>query len=67
MKSRFVTLILAIGIASSTVSCTSRRTSQYWQKMVVLGFDGMDPDLVAQWIKEGKLPNLRRLAEQGGL
>jgi predicted AlkP superfamily phosphohydrolase/phosphomutase len=62
-----MSLILAICVVSSTVSCSSRRTSNYWQKMVVLGFDGMDPDLVAQWMKEGKLPNLKRLVEQGGL
>ena len=67
MNVRFVSLILAICIVSSTVSCASRRTSTYWQKLVVLGFDGMDPDLVAQWMKEGKLPNLRRLADQGGI
>lgn len=67
MNVRSVSVILAICIAWSMPSCASRRTSHYWQKMVVLGFDGMDPDLVAQWMKEGKLPNLRRLAEQGGL
>jgi predicted AlkP superfamily phosphohydrolase/phosphomutase len=67
MTARFVSLILAICIVSSTASCASKRTSEYWQKMVVLGFDGMDPDLVAQWMKEGKLPNLKRLADQGGL
>ena len=67
MNARLVSLILAICTVSSTVSCTSRRTGNYWQKMVVLGFDGMDPDLVAQWMKEGKLPNLKRLSDQGGL
>jgi predicted AlkP superfamily phosphohydrolase/phosphomutase len=67
MNARFASLILAICIVSSTASCAAKRTSEYWQKMVVLGFDGMDPDLVAQWMKEGKLPNLKRLADQGGL
>jgi predicted AlkP superfamily phosphohydrolase/phosphomutase len=67
MNPRFVSLILAICIGSTAVSCASKRSSAYWQKMVVLGFDGMDPDLVAQWIKEGKLPNFKRLADQGGL
>jgi predicted AlkP superfamily phosphohydrolase/phosphomutase len=41
--------------------------SRYWQKMVILGFDGMDPDLVQQWVKDGKLPNIKRLIDQGGL
>jgi hypothetical protein len=34
-------------------------------QVVVLGFDGADPNLLAKWMKEGKLPNLARLAEQG--
>lgn len=35
--------------------------------MVVLGFEGLDPDLAARWIGEGLLPNLATLAQQGGL
>ena len=35
--------------------------------MVILGFDGMDPDLVKQLVDDGKLPNIKRLIEQGGL
>jgi predicted AlkP superfamily phosphohydrolase/phosphomutase len=35
--------------------------------MVILGFDGMDPDLVQRWVQEGKLPNIRKLMDQGGL
>jgi len=35
------------------------------KQVVVLGFDGVDPDLVAKWMKEGKLPNLQRLAVNG--
>lgn len=34
-------------------------------QVVVLGFDGADPDLLSKWMKEGKLPNLARLAETG--
>ena len=34
-------------------------------KVVVLGFDGVDPDLVDRWIEE--LPTIRRLGEQGTL
>lgn len=35
------------------------------QQVVVLGFDGADPKLAAQWMAEGKLPNLARLAHDG--
>ncbi len=35
--------------------------------MVILGFDGMDPRLVQQWVDEGKLPNIKALMAEGGL
>jgi predicted AlkP superfamily phosphohydrolase/phosphomutase len=34
-------------------------------QVVVLGFDGADPDLLSKWAEQGKLPNLARLAEKG--
>ncbi len=34
-------------------------------QIVVLGFDGADPNLLSKWMKEGKLPNLARLAQTG--
>ena len=33
----------------------------------MLGFDGLDPDLVSQFIDAGKLPNMQKLARQGAL
>jgi len=36
------------------------------KKILVLGFDGMDPHLTDIWMKEGKLPAFKRLAAQGG-
>ncbi|MFB3922320.1 MAG: alkaline phosphatase family protein [Terriglobia bacterium] len=41
------------------------KTRPVTTQVVVLGFDGADPNLLARWIKEGKLPNLARLAETG--
>lgn len=35
------------------------------QRVFVLGFDGMDPTLAKRWMDEGKLPNLKALAEEG--
>ncbi|GAB4169102.1 MAG: hypothetical protein Kow0020_02770 [Wenzhouxiangellaceae bacterium] len=35
------------------------------RRLVVLGFDGMDPVLAERWMSEGKLPNFQRLAESG--
>jgi len=36
------------------------------KKVIVLGFDGMDPRLVTMWMNEGKLPAFKKLAGQGG-
>jgi predicted AlkP superfamily phosphohydrolase/phosphomutase len=35
------------------------------QRVIVLGFDGVDARLVEQWMNEGKLPNLARLRASG--
>ena len=35
------------------------------QKVIVLGFDGVDARYTARWMNEGKLPNLARLRASG--
>ncbi len=35
------------------------------KRFVILGLDGMEPTLADQYMAEGKMPNLRRLAESG--
>ena len=35
------------------------------KRAVILGFDGMDPELAKRFIKEGRLPNLARLGAEG--
>ncbi|MCC7292260.1 MAG: alkaline phosphatase family protein [Phycisphaerales bacterium] len=35
------------------------------RRVVVLGLDGMEPKLFEQFLSEGKLPNFKRLMEQG--
>jgi predicted AlkP superfamily phosphohydrolase/phosphomutase len=60
-RSTFVpglTLILCLG------ACR-RGTRPVTTQVVVLGFDGADPNLAAKWMAEGKLPNLKHLAETG--
>jgi predicted AlkP superfamily phosphohydrolase/phosphomutase len=46
-----------------------RRRNAYgkavFERAVVLGFDGMDPDLADRFMKEGRLPNLAKLREKG--
>lgn len=35
-------------------------------RLVILGFDGVDPRWLEQWAAQGKLPNLKRLMDAGG-
>jgi len=59
-------VLVALGVGGWVLSC--RRTVSLrpvTTQVVVLGFDGADPNLLVKWMKEGKLPNLARLAERG--
>jgi predicted AlkP superfamily phosphohydrolase/phosphomutase len=45
-------------------SCQSRK----WhgeRKLIILGIDGMDPQLLKQFMAEGKMPNFSNLAQKG--
>jgi competence protein ComGC len=35
------------------------------QRVIIIGLDGMDPDIASQYMKEGNLPNLSELSESG--
>ena len=60
---------VAIVVATTQTSFfhSRRPPGRYSQRLVILGFDGMDPGLTGRWIREGRLPNLKRLAERGGM
>ncbi|MBZ5543803.1 MAG: alkaline phosphatase family protein [Acidobacteriia bacterium] len=62
---RIALLISALCVAMVALSCGGTKTRPVTTQVVVLGFDGADPDLLAKWAKEGHLPNLQRLAESG--
>ena len=55
----------ALLLAGLSFSCGGVKTRPVTTQVVVLGFDGADPNLAAKWMKDGKLPNLQRLAESG--
>src|SRR6476619_5583138 len=60
-------VVLVVATTQTSLFRSRRPPSQYTQRLVVLGFDGLDPSVTAKWIREGKLPNLKRLADQGGM
>ncbi len=48
------------------VSCSSEAvTKGVERKVIVIGFDGMDPRLVERYMEEGIMPNFKALKEQG--
>src|SRR6266849_6454629 len=64
-----VPALLVLAAAAAAIAACSRSSGKpvrrAGQRVFVLGFDGMDPTLARKWMDEGKLPNLKRLAEQG--
>ena len=61
-----ILLALVVVSAGAALACGSGRPPEkFRQKLVVLGFDGMDPRLVQKWMDEGKLPNMQKLARSG--
>jgi len=67
MQTRRLLVLAAAGtLAALALSCSHQpATRPVTAQVVVLGFDGADPNLLAKWAKEGHLPNLARLAQSG--
>jgi predicted AlkP superfamily phosphohydrolase/phosphomutase len=57
--------LLALESRSNLVTRTFGKTATN-KKVLVFGFDGMDPHLTNVWMSEGKLPAFKRLIGQGG-
>jgi len=68
-KSRLIPVVLAMVLASPGCSKSpatpGKPVRRAPERVFVIGFDGMDPTLARQFMDEGKLPNLKKLAEQG--
>jgi predicted AlkP superfamily phosphohydrolase/phosphomutase len=58
--------ILAISTVLAAASCTKSDTEVARKQMIVLGFDGLDPQLCRELMVAGLMPNFQKLAEQGG-
>lgn len=53
-------------LAAVFYACAASAGANTPTRMVILGVDGMDPKLLAQYMQEGVVPNLSRLASTGG-
>jgi predicted AlkP superfamily phosphohydrolase/phosphomutase len=57
--------LLALGGLSVYGGCTATRSAGPSRKVIVLGFDGMDPGIMERLARSGKLPHLAQLLERG--
>ncbi len=63
---RVCALLICVLIPVLFLSCQrTRGGSAGEKKLIILGIDGMDPDLLTKFMAEGKMPNFARLAQQG--
>ncbi len=53
-------------LAAVFSACDASAGANTPARMVILGVDGMDPKLLAQYMQEGVVPNLSKLASSGG-
>jgi predicted AlkP superfamily phosphohydrolase/phosphomutase len=57
---------LILGAAAMLPACRSARAK--WrgdERLIILGIDGMDPELLHRFVREGKMPNFAKLEAQG--
>jgi predicted AlkP superfamily phosphohydrolase/phosphomutase len=57
--------VLAAFAAACTGAPAGKPARRAQRKVFVIGFDGMDPTLSKKYMDEGKLPNLKQLADAG--
>ena len=57
--------LLAIALVANGCGGERQASRHAGRRLVILGFDGVDPHLLSRWMEEGHLPRLRALAERG--
>jgi predicted AlkP superfamily phosphohydrolase/phosphomutase len=68
VKARWRRLWGALLLTATALLPSCHHTGGEWhgdQRLIILGIDGMDPQLLKQFMQQGKMPNFSRLAEQG--
>ena len=58
-------ILVITALAAILGGCSHPPARAVREPLVILGFDGADPDLPQRWTSEGKLPNIQRLAQSG--
>ncbi|NNE43068.1 MAG: hypothetical protein HKN12_02570 [Gemmatimonadetes bacterium] len=56
----------AIAASLAALALTAAAPEAQAKRVIVLGFDGMDPDILGEMIDAGRVPNMAKLAKTGG-
>lgn len=67
IKLKLFFYIIGLGSLIVAAGCSENKSSAEatTKKVIVLGFDGMDPNILKRSVEEGKLPNFERLIKTG--
>ncbi|MEM4267588.1 MAG: alkaline phosphatase family protein [Candidatus Woesearchaeota archaeon] len=60
------TLLLALPMITLLWKEAKKNEDAHYKRVLVIGIDGMDYRIAKTMIEQGKLPNFKRLSEQGG-
>ena len=60
--SKLITLLAACLLLAA---CGDDRGAPVDSRLIIVGFDGMDPNLAQRWMDDGSLPNFSKLAARG--
>jgi predicted AlkP superfamily phosphohydrolase/phosphomutase len=68
-KRRVLAMVACAIVAPLTTAACGRQSpgDPNRPKLLILGFDGMDPALLDRWLKAGQLPNIARIAATGSV
>lgn len=58
-------MMILWAVTAIVVTSCEQHATEVDQRLIILGFDGMDPVLVRQWMDDGSLPNFSALAKHG--
>ncbi|MBC8371698.1 MAG: alkaline phosphatase family protein [Planctomycetes bacterium] len=65
MLTKRILALFAATLCVAAFSFASFQASNSGQKVIILGMDGMDAEMAADWMDAGELPNFSRLRGQG--
>ncbi len=63
---RLILCVVAAFVMATLGSCRDQRKAATDKKVVIIGFDGMDPRLCIELMDVGRMPNLNRMRQAGG-